>query len=68
MTVAVLASSQTVSAATSSSPWTGSFIAVALPPRVDQVKSTTCVNGQDCWAVGEAVGRGATESSAAVIA
>jgi hypothetical protein len=67
-TVAILASSQTVSAATSSSPWTGSFTAVALPPRVDQVKSTTCVNAEDCWAVGEAVGRGATESSAAVFA
>ena len=64
----VLTTGLTAGAATSSSPWTGAFTAVAVPARVDQVKSTSCADADHCWAVGESVGRGATESPAAIIA
>jgi hypothetical protein len=64
----VLTTGLTAGAATSSSPWNGTFSAVAVPARVDQMRSTSCADADHCWAVGEAVGPGATESPAAIIA
>jgi hypothetical protein len=66
--VSVLATAPAAGAATSSSPWAGGFTAVAVPALVDQMKSTSCADAKHCWAVGESVGRGTTESPAAVIA
>ena len=64
----VLSTGLTAGAATSSSTWTGSFTAVAVPARVDQMKSTSCADADHCWAVGQSVGAGANESPAAIIA
>src|SRR5665213_1792372 len=64
----VLTTGLTAGAATSSSTWTGTFTAVAVPARVDQMKSTSCADADHCWAVGESVGAGANESPAAIIA
>jgi hypothetical protein len=66
--VSLLATGLPVGAATSSSPWVGAFTAVAVPALVDQMKSTSCTDAKHCWAVGESVGGGTTESPAAVIA
>ncbi|HVB93973.1 MAG TPA: hypothetical protein VND67_06620 [Acidimicrobiales bacterium] len=64
----VLPTGLSAGAATPGSPWTGAFTAVAVPARVNQMKSTSCADADHCWAVGESVGRGATESPAAIIA
>ncbi|HEX4217536.1 MAG TPA: hypothetical protein VHZ02_04155 [Acidimicrobiales bacterium] len=64
----VLATGLPAGAAASSSPWAGGFTAVAVPALVDQMKSASCADTGHCWAVGESVGQGATESPAAVIA